>query len=442
MAGELDEASALYEDLLCRHPNDAHVLFGLATIFSQSGRYGIAIALFLQTVTLDPKNAEAFANLGVCLRASGHEKSALEAYRESLKINPSSAETISNIAGLYVNAGEPGLCLEWAERALKINPESPQAGNHKALALLEMGKLADGWKWYESRFRLPTFHTRRFDCPKWTGWPNVDGKTVEVLAIHGEQGLGDEILFLSCLNQTRAMVKKVVVECAERLIPIFSRSFPDVRFYPTHEALIAAERPTAWTAMGSLPGFFRADVDSFRHGKAYLKADDDMIAQFGKLLPENRPVIGVAWRGGTRETHANTRTTQLLQWAPILANDCTFVSLQYSDREIGDYPCVTKWDHGNDIDRLSAMAMNCDLVISMDQTLVHQCGALGVPCWTLVPKKPSWRYGLSGPMLWYQSVTLYRQTTNWADLIRIIAGDLENYIADYGRIQKTQFAVA
>ena len=70
------------------------------------------------------------------------------------------------------------------------------------------------------------------------------------------------------------------------------------------------------------------------------------------------------------------------------------------------------------------LVKSCDLVISICTSVIHLAGALGVPCWIMVPNKPAWRYGVSGRMPWYKSVRLYRQTDSWIPVVDRIGDDL------------------
>ena len=84
-------------------------------------------------------------------------------------------------------------------------------------------------------------------------------------------------------------------------------------------------------------------------------------------------------------------------------------------------------DDFNNFDDFAALVMALDLVISVQNTTVHMCGALGKTCWGMIPWRPEWRYGTDDhEMIWYSSVALYRQksTGHWADVISLINSDL------------------
>jgi hypothetical protein len=47
------------------------------------------------------------------------------------------------------------------------------------------------------------------------------------LLVWREQGLGDEIMFASMLDELRSIDGKVILECEPRLVEVFQRSFPE-----------------------------------------------------------------------------------------------------------------------------------------------------------------------------------------------------------------------
>jgi hypothetical protein len=76
---------------------------------------------------------------------------------------------------------------------------------------------------------------------------------------------------------------------------------------------------------------------------------------------------------------------------------------------------------------LAALISACDLVISLDNPIVHLAGALNKPCWVLLYKTPNWHWLLNVNLSpWYPSLRLCRQTVDgkWDDVFQKIRADL------------------
>lgn len=441
-SGEHPRAIELLDKVVASKNDDAYLLYFLGTLYCTIGFNGTAISLLKNSLLIDPKNAEAWLNIGACYRREERKREAQTSYEAGLSFAKKNTEIhqdlLTNLIGCYINQGNPQEGEKYGRMAVSMYPDNHMAAKHLAFVLLEQGKYKEGWGFYERRIETQEFHKRDYKgAPKWGG-----DKISGTLVIHGEQGLGDEIMFMSCWDNVKDKADKIVIECAERLIPMFERSF-GVKCYKDNESLMVENTPDAWIAMGSLPHLFRNKKEDFS-GAPFLKFDEEKKQKYrDKFVKDGLPVIGIAWKGGTKGSHEVLRSVPLEMWGDILKEECKFVSLQYndvedhvkkdekiviaaasSDKKKGGRE-VSLISHDNDIEELNAAAAACDLVITVDQTLVHQCGAMGIECWVMCPSKPSFRYELAGDMPWYKSVRLYRQVgDSWSKVISDIARDL------------------
>lgn len=405
--GKLDKAVPLYTQLLNMDPFNPGVLYLLGDCAVRAGNNGVAINLLTNSVQTKP-TPEAYTALGVAYKAEGFEKEALDAFTAGVKIQPS-AELHNNIASVYADAAQPEIAHTHIRRALELSPGNPNATWNRALAYLTQHEWAKGWADHEYRFdpAVQKMSTRRdYGCPVWDGTPGLR------LAVHGEQGIGDEIMFLSMLPDVLARCPDTVIEVEPRLLDLVERSF-GIPSYGNEQAMKAHERPfDAAIPLGSLGALFR-NADSDFPGTPYLKPDPEKVSFWRRqyAMQGPGPYIGVAWQGGTKLTRVRQRT--------IRPSDLTFckkgtaISLQY-----GEYAQVGAKENGylfwpesigRDMDEFAAMVAACDAVVTVAQTLVHVAGALGVPCHVLTPLHSSWRYGLTDRMPWYGSVKLHRQ---------------------------------
>ena len=428
LEGKLDEAANLYDAMLTQNPDNAGLLATMGTVLMKQGKTGLAIALLHRAAQKQPAS-DILSNLGLAYKYSGQHEKALEYINMALKDDPS-AETLNSYAGLHINVGTPDIALKYADKALELRPEYEMAHWNKSISLLELGRWDQAWDEHEHGFAAHMRIRRNIDDKPY--WDGTEGKTI---AVYGEQGLGDEIMFASMLPDLMAK-NNVILECHPRLQTLFEKAFPGIPIYGTRD-----QTEITWhnghdidysVSIGSLGKWFRRTRESFP-GTPYLKADP---------LPRDEKFrVGISWTGGLKQGRVAVRSIPLAWWRPILdMPNVDFVSLQYTDADAEiDVANSNGYDikkapeaKAHDYYETARLVASCDLVISCCTSVVHLAGALGVPCWVMVPNKPAWRYGVSGGMPWYRSVRLYRQpqgdASAWKPVVERVAFDLSEHL--------------
>lgn len=394
------------------------------------------------------KKAECLNALGTCYKHENMIDKAREYFLGAQELIPPNADIQNNIATLYINEGLPEKAKEHLDLAISLTPEHPQARWNRSLANLELGKYQEGWDEYDYGFKANVRAERNYAIQNLPYWDGTPGKTIVVF---GEQGIGDEILFASCMPDLMKVSKKIVFDCHKYLHTLFANTWPELDIYPTRE-----DEKITWPvgangvprynfdariAIGSLPRFFRPTLLSFP-GTPFIKPpvaqEAALLARLHKLGP--RPKIGISWIGGHKRTRVEVRSLKLEQMLPILKQDADFINLQYTDQtqEIADF----EKKHGIKIHQFpaeinsphyadnAALVANLDLVITVCTSVVHLAGSMGVPTWVLTPSRPAWRYRLDlDYMPWYgKSVTLFRQdpgSVEWEPVVAEVAANLE-----------------
>ena len=445
---------AIYERLLCKDFVDTNVLLYYATALAQQNRWGLAANLFGRVVDLDaPKElvADALQGIGNCFRAEGNHDAAEVFYREALK-KSECAELWSNLGGLFSQNGTPHKALDCYDKALKLKPGDKSILFNVAMMYHELGLWDKAFPLYEEC--LDAFHNgkrRKYDdVPYWDGSP---GKT---LIVYGDQGIGDEIMFASCIPDAQKISKKIIFDCHPRLVKTFKRSFPDIEVHGTRKNSVLpwleSSGAEASEALSTMPRFFRKKDEDFPK-TPYLLADPATVSKH-RSAGSNRLRVGISWKGGIKGTRTDVRSMPLEALLPILENDCDFYSLQYTpegEESSSKEVCQLEERHGirvrhypgyvesKDYDQTVNFVASMDLVISVCTSVIHVAGALGVPCWVLVPSKPAWRYGLEGSQnTWYGSVKHFRQKPGetWSPVINKIARELRDFRAVPGTESK------
>lgn len=436
---EYGEVLRKYEEVLDVMPDDVGLQFAIGTVFLQLNRTGIAIR-FLEEVTRKKDWYEAWNNLGSCHKLEHRHKESKDCFSKALSLKET-ADAYNNLSTVYINDGCPEKGVEYALKAIEMEPDLYQARWNLSLMLLEMEDWKKGFRNYEfgllSGDRMQRFYSENHsDIPYW------DGSKGKNIVIYGEQGIGDEIMFASCIPDVIRDSESIIIDAHPRLAKLLARSFPDTPVYGTRKEEYI-DWPTGHkidyrVAIGSLPRFYRKKAEDFP-GTPFLKPDKEKVENYKKRF--TKPVIGLSWKGGTKKTRSDIRSMPLEELLPILKKDFEFVSLQYT-KDAAEEVKELEEKHGikvhhwpesvqcDDLDEKAALIASLDLVISVCTAAIHMAGALGTPCWIMTPDRPAWRYGLKkDKMIWYNSNRLFRQKPNekWQNIILEIADELDNH---------------
>jgi hypothetical protein len=234
----------------------------------------------------------------------------------------------------------------------------------------------------------------------------------------GDQGVGDQIMFSSMLNDWLARRVASTLRVDDRLVPLFSRSFPTLDVIGESCQFDEAQYD-AQLSLGDLGGFLRQTADDFLgHQGAFLSADQDLVGKYGQQLLRSgaRLVVGVSWRSQNVDTGAKRSMSPTQLCDSLALPGITLVNLQYGKREqddVADLMLDSGVDNTLDLDGLAAVIAACDLVITIGNTTAHLAAALGRETWVLVPKASGWRWMQQGSRTpWYESVEIFRQTSD------------------------------
>jgi tetratricopeptide (TPR) repeat protein len=477
LGGRLQEAKACAEQAVALDDESSAALIALGLALREQGRTSAAVARFEQALRLEPQRAQALQQIGEILRYENKIEEAERRFRDGLKSRPDNIALLVDLAmvlgdqmryeeafacidkALARNANSAlalatkGILLDLTGReaqaealfaaALQVAPDDADIGYNLAICRLRHARFAEGWKGFELRRRKENFigRYRKFPFAEWQGEP-LDGKTI---LVYPEQGLGDEIMYGSCIPELIARARHVAVECDHKLGVLFARSFPRctvtarLRTMANDWVNHLEPRPDYQVPMGSLPLHFRRRVEDFpRHG-GYLAPDERKVAAWKRRLETLGPglKVGLSWQGGVGHTGNARRSLTLEQLLPLLRlAGVHFVSLQYTDvdDEIRDLAArhgitVHHWQGAIDVyDETAALVCALDRVVTVCTALVHLTGALGRPAIVMVPFGSDWRYGAQGErMLWYPSVRLIRQRAigDWPPVIESVRGLLQ-----------------
>lgn len=421
-----------YLELINHLPDNEHVLNAYGGFLYQTNRPGLAVVLISSALNINPNNPDAWLNFGLVLNSQNQFARARIALQRALQLNKSNPEVHHVLGKNELDDGNPELAINHLDYAIMLDPNHSSSKWLRGVANLYLNNWMEGWEGYQlgPRENMRVYMAHDKPVPEWEG-----EKDIPNLVVYGEQGLGDEILFGTCLRDLRKVLPKteIVLDVNHRLVPLFQRSFPDfvVESSDMTGGGLVYDKPLSYKlGFGSLPYYFRNSSKSFPEFTTYLKPDPEKVGRFSRKYRSAGPLIGFAWLGGVVETGTYLRSIPLDQFAHIFqaVPGATWLSLQYQ-KDIGkeleyyqsDYNIIHDQEMIDNIDDQVAAISACDLVVTVTMSVCDFAGSIGRECWTLVPSRPLWRFSHKGESrLWYKSERLFRQSLEEADWLPTI----------------------
>jgi len=410
---------------------------GLALVCHAEGRLLAAETAFQAAIVIDPQHGDAFSRQGAICHLDDRHRAASVCFGRALALKPDFAQAANNQALLLNDLGQPVEAAAYFRRALAIDPGYANARWNFALLLLADGLMPEGWRFYEARSELeePIIERLQLPVPEWQGEP-LDGRS---LLIWFEQGYGDEIQFC----RFAAFLKKrwavhITLCCPPPLFTLFASLAGVDVLHPAETGTLTLARPDFWTFPMSIPRQIGLALESIPADLPYLWPPAERLAKWRRRLPTDGLTVGLVWKGSAGHKNDQWRSLPGLDvLAPLwTVAGVSFVSLQKGrgEDEAASPPAgqPLRSFSGDVLDFADSAAIisHLDLVITVDTAVAHLAGALGKPCWVMLPAiRADWRWLRDRQDTpWYPgTLRLFRQQTpgDWPAVIRRVASELQ-----------------
>lgn len=340
----LDISHEILTQAILKEPDSFWLNFWLAGVKNRVGDIIGSTALLQRCLGLEGARVlEVWNNLGSIWRRVNVTEKAREAFFNAHEADGENPDVLNNMGTLFVNEGDPKTGEKYLREAIAIQPGHTHANWNLSLCLLEQQIWGEGFERYVWGLATGDRPSKPYiDC---TGRPVKwwNGEKVKTLVIYGEQGVGDETMFLSMVPDILEFCDTLIIDVHPRLYNIAKRSFlhyGNVFVYDTRKSYgespewckqykIDAKAPLATCAK-----YLRYDESLFVPAKGgYLKPSSMLINEARSMIGASGPVVGISWVGGVTTTRKDLRSIRLEELLPIFkANpDVTWVNLQYTD---------------------------------------------------------------------------------------------------------------
>jgi len=431
------EAVDLMHKAIALEPASGMFLRDLGIMLHSTRRFEEALDASRRAVELSPEDATAQNSLGATFSELGRPAEAMEAFRRALDLKPQYHEAWANLA----HAQQALLKLDDAadsyRRALGIRHDYVEGHVSTAMLALLRGDYLNGFTEFEWRWRLKIMTARGFKQPAWQGEP-LNGKTI---LLYAEQGYGDTLQCLRFVPEVAARGGRLLLELPPPLMQLATTLPAGGEIIPQGRALPDFDVHCAFM---SLPRVLGVTLDNLKdRAVPYLRADPAAVERWARRLAGTGSGlrVGIAWAGNPKHAADSRRSIAAERLAHLTrVPGVRFYSLQVGERaqDLALLPADKVLDVSRELTNFAETAAalaNLDLVIAVDTALVHLAGALGRPCWMLLPFSPDWRWLTErSDSPWYPSLRLFRQPSPgaWEEVIARVSGALSERAAARG----------
>ncbi len=435
-AGDAARAEACFRAALQMAPDMAEVHANLAFLLDERGAAVEAEACYERAIALNPAISQVHLNFGTLLASQKRFDEAEAAYTRAILLAPESPAGWSNLGGFYAGMKRDAQAEVCCRQAMALDASYGKARFNLAYVLLRQGRFEEGWPCLESRDWYGALQAH-LDCPRWRG----ESLQAKSLLIGFEAGHGDMIQFA----RYAAVLKRqgaahITLLCHPALKTLFV-TLDGVDQVIAFDEVVPQTGWDCWTPLLSIPLYCLTRLDTIPASIPYVQAAAGRIEHWRARLPAPGLRVGLVWKGNPRfENDADRSLPGLEVLAPLgRVAGVHFISLQKGAGEDqamhspAGLPLLHLGSQIEDFSDSAAIVASLDLVICVDTAIAHLAGALGKPCWVLLPAyKTDWRW-LAGrnDSPWYPGVMrLFRQSAagNWTGVVAEVQAALEQFV--------------
>jgi tetratricopeptide (TPR) repeat protein len=478
--GRLDRARDCFQAAVEADPADAEAHANLGRFMFACERWDDALACFLKAAALKPAAAELSHNIGLChhkLRRleeaetwyrkalaqrpddpriqidlgnvfldRGDLDGMIAWYRKAAAVAPQKAEAMLNVSRMLQDQARWDESLRCCDEALAHDPQNVETRFERSLLLLRLGRMEEGWKEYEWRFRRTNrrnAYPHRLSSGRWDG-SDFRGRTV---LVHCEQGFGDTLQFVRYLPRVKQRGGRVIFETQAPLCGLL-QNFPGADEVVTLSSDGPTGRPHDYhVPLLSLPGIFSTTIETIPAGDPYLSADRRKQAFWNTRLGVGGMRVGIVWAGSAwhgKDCKRSCGITPFQALAPIPG--LRLIGLQKgaaaaeAEQLPPNLPFANFGGELHDFSDTAALVSALDLVISVDTAVAHLAGAMGKTVWVVLPFVSDWRWLTEREDCpWYPTMRLFRQERNetWAEVFSRLAAALNDLMEGGKRLAPT-----
>ena len=434
---EFSKATTIIEKGLEVHKENIDLLVDKALSLSALQEHKKASECLEKVLNSNKNHYVALVNLGLSKRREGKLSEAKNIFKKAKEIDPKNEKINISLATCYSESGEINFAEKLYSEIIKNNKNASEAKSSLGMLYLRNTMLDKGWPLLKSRLNLQSANISYKNFP-FKVWDGEDIKNENIL-VWTEQGIGEEVLISTMLNDLTEKAKSITLLCSERMVPLFKRSFSRIKISERREPLSTQALDPSIKYQMSLNDIgllTRPNLESFDFKKkSSLKANHVLTKKLRekyKALTKRDFLIGLSWKSETPNIGTIKSIDPFKLSSLNLENNLGFISLQYnpSQKDIKkikqfagkSFTFDTLIDPLTNLDMAASQIAAMDYVVTISNTTAHLAGALDIPTALLLPPETGrhwyWFNNLKKSP-WYDSITIFECSKNldWSDAI-------------------------
>lgn len=411
----------------------------LGAVYLDIREYEVAKNTFEIACEQNPQNAENWFNLGNAYKGLKDFEQAENMYKKAVSVDNKLSIAYFNLATMYANnLNKPKEAIKFFQKVLELNPNDTEALYFISLNYFREMDYETGCKYFENRLcrksaimsQEKTFPNLMKKAPVW------NGETVKDSTIYTyyEAGFGDIIMYARYLPLVKEKCKKLILKPRSELRPLFEDN-PQLGvdyleyFTPEEEFHFDYHIP-----MLSIPyALGLKNNEMFVGHEGYMVSNKQKSKEFReKYCNNDKFKIGIKWQGNTYYDTERVITIESFFNVFEIPNT-QFYSMQTAEgseelEKCEKYHVIDVAKDFKDFSDTAAAIDNMDLIISNDSSLAHLAGAMGKPCFVLLPYIYNWRWHMDlSKCDWYDCVKIFKQNSpaDWDEVMQRVKTEIE-----------------
>ncbi len=465
-----NEALNIYIEAHNKFPDDTNILFCIYSVYVDMLDFDNALAIALDLIQIDTKNSMYYSMVADAYLELFDYNNAIKYYKMSLEYNPNDDGAKCSLAYAYSCHRNDDKALEilnklkktpaviqdltiihlrkknfkeveeyyynWHTKSHTVKDAAEKAS--KYFYKLKVGEKYGISEQIFSKFRseLPANILNKINIYKKKLWnkEDISGKNILVYSAHGA---GDLIMFSRYLNILSQKAKHITLTAPDSLVDLLKYNFKNVDVINRECDIDESCYDFSTPEMGLIYNL-NMDFNNIPFPEKYIDISEELIKEKAKLdiFNNDKIKVGLFWQGNP--TTLRNRSAKLKYFSPLFLIDrCKYYSFQLTniDFESNDIKeksqIIDLSPYIQNYSDTAALLKNIDILITIDTSIAHLAGAMGIRTYLMLPYDSEWRWFYNEKSTeWYNSIKIFKQNipNDWDSVIDRIKIEIENNI--------------